>query len=70
MRSGITEDITRIRESVHVMISEAISKRQRAAGGKKGETSSDGESKAPQSEKMEKLLKTLEENYKRELVEL
>ena len=81
MKQTIAEDIVRIREAVQAMISEALLKRE-AKKKKAAEVSSDGgfagsgveggsASKAKsESEKMERLVKTMEENYRRELVEL
>ena len=81
VKQTIAEDIVRIREAVQAMISEALLKRE-AKKKKAAEVSSDGgfagsgveggsASKAKsESEKMERLVKTMEENYRRELVEL
>jgi phosphoglycerate-specific signal transduction histidine kinase len=82
VKQTIAEDIVRIREAVQGMISEALLKRE-AKKKKAAEVSSDGggfagsgveggsASKAKsESEKMERLVKTMEENYRRELVEL
>lgn len=82
VKQTIAEDIVRIREAVQAMISEALLKRE-AKKKRAADLSSDGfagnnsgveggsASKAKsESEKMERLVKTMEENYRRELVEL
>lgn len=78
VKQTIADDILRIREAVQSMISEALLKREAK---KKKAADSDGLAGSgveggsalkakSESEKMERLLKTMEEDYKRELVEL
>ena len=74
LKKGVDSEISRIRESVQGMISEAMLKRQAAQEKRrKVGDSSDGDAsgqKTKESEKMERMLKTLEENFKSQLFEL
>jgi len=61
MRSGIAEDVQRIRESVQNMISDALAKRGR---GDPSGSETENKSNKAERERLEKQVKQIEETYK------